>query len=182
MKPVQNQVYDWERVNIGLGRSRKQSRGLEEECYQKCIIGITTKRLFKKAKKITEESETILLHLDATFKLNLAGFEVFVFGISDRNGIFHVLAIFLSSCREKSSIDLMFESINILWRSYFKNSFHITHLMSDADKATASMWTERFQDARCKLLMCFTHVRAAVSKNNLYFYLFVIHFNRLKNV
>lgn len=103
-----------------------------------------------------------MLHLDATYKLSLTKFEGFLFGYTDRDAKFHLLALFLSSKKNSDALSKMFDSIEELWWKYFNEAFPFTHIMSDADTALACYWSQSY--AERELLMCYRHVQEAVSR------------------
>jgi hypothetical protein len=124
------------------------------------------KKAFEKLKVIKELSQkdnTLILHVDSTYKLAKSGFQVFVFGYSDANGIFHLLSVFLSSHKNANAQTLMMESMETLWQSYYSGPLPFTHLMADADQGTASMFLRKYGQTSKKQLMCYWHVAEAVS-------------------
>lgn len=129
----------------------------------KIYIGITSSKLLDRAHEflVRYAEAPRILHFDATYKLCFANFEVFVVGFSDKNSIFYLLGIFISSGKDAVALSQMFESIEDLWLKRYNEPFAFTHIMSDADTAMASFWSQAYSDR--KLLMCYWHMKEAVS-------------------
>jgi hypothetical protein len=102
--------------------------------------------------------------MDATYKLTLAVFDVFVFGYSDVESHFHILCVFISSSKAQSEVEVMFRLIKRLWTKYFPlESLLFTHLMSDADQATRAAFGDLYYQEDWTLLMCYMHVKMNLS-------------------
>ncbi|OWZ00326.1 hypothetical protein PHMEG_00028510 [Phytophthora megakarya] len=58
------------------------------------ILGMMSKRLLRST---ASDPSTVVLRVDATFKLKSSYYPVMVINVSDRLGIFHLLALFIVS-------------------------------------------------------------------------------------
>ncbi|OWZ19549.1 hypothetical protein PHMEG_0006192 [Phytophthora megakarya] len=109
------------------------------------FVGYTTKALLQRLKR---SSESFIFHLDATFKLSQVDYTTFVCGISDKQRVFHLVAIFVASQRKQ-----MFASLKLIYRSVVSKDLVLRFVMGDADEAQFNTVQEHFGD-ETEYLMC----------------------------
>ncbi|KAG6604477.1 uncharacterized protein IUM83_14095 [Phytophthora cinnamomi] len=124
------------------------------------IMGVTSRCLLMQADRKTG---SLLLHADATFKLNQVGYPSVVMGFSDCARGFHLLALFVSSQLKQEHFTEMFAALQQIYKRVVGKELVIEMVMGDADDAQYNGANRVFgEGAEVKYLPCFYHVGAKV--------------------
>ncbi|DAZ93848.1 TPA: hypothetical protein N0F65_002179 [Lagenidium giganteum] len=71
-------------------------RGSDEDPF---LLGVTSKRLLR---LMDASTDAFVFHVDAAFKLSTLGYPVLLYGVSDQNRRFHLVALFVMSQRTEA--------------------------------------------------------------------------------
>lgn len=123
------------------------------------ICLIITKRLLR------HTMEAMIIHADTTYKLNWMGYPVHVFGISDHNKKFHLIAIGFSTRETTEVFEFCFREIKRGILELFEEELEISCLMSDAAPAIKNAFEMVFPYAI--KLTCWFHVEEAIRKRKM---------------
>jgi hypothetical protein len=119
-------------------------------------LGVTSRYLLQNIRK------SDFFHIDATYKIIKYNFPLIVFGCTDIRRQFHVIAFMFTSHETEIDFTHFYNSLSDLCKvSNIPFSPH--YMMQDADKAMANPVKAVFP--RCKILMCYYHLRANVCIN-----------------
>lgn len=92
-------------------------------------------------------------------------YPVFVVGISDRRGAFHLLVIFVSPQRQETYFTEALMALRRIYTQVTGKQLAVRYAMGDADDAQHNAVQQVFGvDNDIKILMCFYHVAAKVFK------------------
>ncbi|KAK7601130.1 hypothetical protein V9T40_008571 [Parthenolecanium corni] len=101
---------------------------------------------------------TDMVQIDATYKLNWQGYPVMVVGTSDRNNVFHPIA--MAVCKGETANDFAFifkalHNYNLEWQPSI--------LLADCSEAITNGFKQVFGEPRVRI-MCFFHVLKNIEK------------------
>lgn len=123
-----------------------------EVCYDEpsFCFAVTSPRLLE------QSQNTDHLCVDATYKIVWEGFPLLVFGRTDRNRSFHLIAAAMTSDEKMASFYFVFDLLK-------KEGYNPNILISDAANAIRNAFTHVFGEESI-LKMCWTHMRTNVEK------------------
>lgn len=142
--------YKTERIQ-GIPNAQKLDEGSFEFS---CVI--TTKRLLKHAVGVQN------IHADSTYKLNWMGYPVHIFGTSDLDKKFHLIAIAFSTRENKEQFEYCFEAIRAGVVEVFGQEPEFMALMSDGAAAIKAAFEAVYPFA--VKLTCWFHVEESLRK------------------
>lgn len=119
---------------------------------------VSTPRLLKTALKFR------ILCCDATYKLNEHNYPVIICGGIDANQKLHVLVYSVTTHERANNYQFVFESMKNKILELYSKDFKPEVLISDAASAIANGFKETFPDVDAKIVMCYFHVKQAISK------------------
>lgn len=119
-----------------------------DDMHFNCMI--TSKRLLENAKK------GVVIHADATYRVNFFGYPLLVFGTTDKKKSFHPIGFGLSSTENSHDYSFFFGSIKEVIHRVFKEDIVFEVLVSDAAKAIKKGFREINQNK--KEVTCNYHV------------------------
>lgn len=126
------------------------------------FVGISTKKLIR---RLDRPSDSFVLHMDASFKLTQVEYPVFVIGISDRVGSFHLVAVFVVSRRLTNFYAVALASLRRMYTAVTGKSLLVSFVIGDAENAQYNAFSLVFGcDSSYTYLMCFFHVLQNVHK------------------
>lgn len=114
----------------------------------------TTKRLLEN----TLNAHNI--HVDGTYKLNYENYPLLVFGTTDKERKFHLIALAISSNENTAAFEFCFESLEQSVADLFIKSIPAEVLVSDACEAIKVAFRRAFPNA--KEVTCWFHVKKNV--------------------
>ncbi|RLN95076.1 hypothetical protein BBJ28_00012328 [Nothophytophthora sp. Chile5] len=138
------------------------SRGIAQ---RPVVVGFTTKTMLRNLAYVNDH----VLHVDATFRLNTAGFPSVIFGVSDMRRQFHSVAFFILSDIRQLQPETVFLETFKMYQMVTENVTSIGYAMADADVAKRNalevVVTQELKQAVPPVyLMCFFHVMQNVRK------------------
>lgn len=122
-----------------------------------CVI--TTKRLLKHA----IDGKT--MHADSTYKLHWMGYPVHVFGTTDFNKRFHLIAIGFSTRENADTFKFCFQTIKDGVKEMFDHDLEWNALMSDAAMAIKNAFEDIWPYTL--KLTCWFHAEESMRKKNM---------------
>lgn len=120
---------------------------------------VSTKLLLKNA--INAEK----IHTDATYKLVWQGFPILLVGTTDSNRKFHPFGVCVSTNERSEDFEFMFQSLKDKIKVLFETDIDPKVIISDAADSIHIGWEKVFPLRSDGIIMCWAHVRRAVSKN-----------------
>lgn len=119
---------------------------------------VTTKRLIKNA------MDKSIIHADATYKLNREGYPLLVFGCSDKQRAFHVIAVAICDSETTEDYAFCFKEIeNTAFRVLGQNvKFEV--LVSDAAPAIKNGFDEVYPER--ETVTCYFHMKKRIDTFN----------------
>ncbi|RLN86730.1 hypothetical protein BBJ28_00020164 [Nothophytophthora sp. Chile5] len=129
------------------------------------VIGFSSKAMLRSL----ERAQDSILHVDATFKLNTAGFPSIIIGVPDTRRQFHSVAFFIVSDIRQAQLVIVFREMFKLYHVVTGSLVKIKYVMADADVAQrnalqAVVRDDLEQAVQHVYLMCFFHVTQNVRK------------------
>lgn len=120
---------------------------------------VTTKRL------LMNSADSKIVHADATYKIIIQRFPVLNFGTTDNDNTqhFHLLAMMVSKYERTDDFAFAFNALGVGVHRVTGKVFEPTVVMADAAPAIGNGFKMAFGE-NVTLLMCFTHVMAAVDR------------------
>lgn len=120
---------------------------------------VTTKRL------LMNSAQSKIIHADATYKIVIQRFPVLNFGTTDQDNTqhFHLMAMMVSNYERKADYAFAFKALRNGVKSVTDNLFNPSVVMADAAAAIGNAFKLTFGN-NVTVLMCFTHVIAAVDR------------------
>lgn len=115
-----------------------------------------TKRLLKNA------LEARILHSDGTYKLNFHNYPVLVFGTTDVQRAFHIIAFAITSHETAKAYEFCFETVKTATAATYGEEMPVECLMSDKDRATKVAFRKVFPHRM--ELSCWFHAQKNMEK------------------
>lgn len=120
---------------------------------------VSTKLLLKSAVTVDK------MHTDATYKLIWQGFPVLLFGTTDSNRKFHPFGASVCTNERAEDFKFIFQSLKDKVMELFEEEIKPGVLICDAADSIHNGWKEVFPLHVNDIIMCWAHVRRAISKN-----------------
>jgi hypothetical protein len=122
---------------------------------ERFVVGVTSGKMLRKLR--VEETQQGMLHMDTTYSVNSKGFPITAFGISDRYGKLHVIALFLSDCEDQEAYNMMLEAIICEFPKWMRGFiWNPEFVVTDGAPFFPSLVRERFPSA--VHIMCWFHL------------------------
>lgn len=118
-----------------------------------------TKLLLKNAINVEK------VHTDATYKIVWQGFPIPLIGTTDSNRKFHHFGVCVSTNERAEDFEFMFQSLKDKVKVLFVEDIDPKVLICDAADSIHNGWGKVFPLRSNDIIMCWAHVRRAVSKN-----------------
>ncbi|XP_055307394.1 uncharacterized protein LOC129571604 [Sitodiplosis mosellana] len=120
---------------------------------------VSTKLLLKSAVSVEK------VHTDATYKIVWQGFPILLIGTTDSNRKFHPFGVCVSTNERSEDFEFVFQSMKVKVKELFQADIDPDVLICDAADSIHNGWERVFPSHSNNIVMCWAHVRRAVSKN-----------------
>lgn len=123
-------------------------------------------RFFVSSKLLLKSAVTVdKMHTDATYKLIWQGFPILLFGTTDSNRKFHPFGASVCTNERAEDFEFIFQSLKDKVMELFEIEIDPGVLICDAADSIHNGWKKVFPLHGNDVIMCWAHVRRAVSNN-----------------